>query len=63
MSAENSLSTQQGLALGLTFLLLALLYCMDFLQIQNTESRGLILLEALVITAPFLAGAVAQYLG
>lgn len=63
MSAENPLSAQQGLALGLTFLLLALLYCMDFLQIQNTESRGLILLEALVITAPFLAGAVAQYLG
>lgn len=62
MSAENSLSTQQGLALGLTFLLLALLYCMDFLQIQNTESRGLILLEALVITASFLAGAVAQHL-
>jgi hypothetical protein len=62
MSAENSLSTQQDLALGLAFLLLAILYCMDFLQIQNTESRGLILLEALVITAPFLAGAIAQHL-
>lgn len=35
---------------------------MDLLQIQNTESRGLILLEALVITAPFLAGAVARHL-
>ena len=62
MSAENSLSAQQALALGLAFLLLTLLYCLDFLQIQNLESRGLIVLEGLVITAPFLAGAVAQHL-
>lgn len=62
MSAENSLSAQQALALGLAFLLLTLLYCLDFLQIQNLESRGLIVLEALVITAPFLAGAVARHL-
>lgn len=63
MSAKNPLSTQQGLALGLAFLLLTLLHCLGFLQIQNLESRGLIVLEALVITAPFLAGAFAQYLG
>lgn len=62
MSAENSLSAQQALALGLAFLLLTLLYCLDFLQIQNLESRGLIVLEGLVITAPFLAGAVMQHL-
>jgi hypothetical protein len=62
MSAENSLSAQQALALGLAFLLLTLLYCLDFLQIQNLESRGLIVLEGLVITAPFLAGAVARHL-
>ena len=62
MSAENSLSAQQALALGLAFLLLTLLYCLDFLQIQNLESRGLIVLEVLVITAPFLAGAVARHL-
>lgn len=62
MFAENSLSAQQALALGLAFLLLTLLYCLDFLQIQNLESRGLIVLEGLVITAPFLAGAVARHL-
>ena len=62
MSAENSLSAQQALALGLAFLLLTLLYGLDFLQIQNLESRGLIVLEALVITVPFLAGAVARHL-
>lgn len=62
MSAENPLSAQQGLALGLAFLLLTLLYGLDFLQIQNTESCGLIVLEALVITTPLLAGAVARHL-
>ena len=62
MSAENSLSAQQALALGLAFLLLTLMYGLDFLQIQNLESRGLIVLEALVITVPFLAGAVARHL-
>lgn len=62
MSAENPLGAQLGLALGLAFLLLTLLYGLDFLQIQNLESRGLIFLEAFVITAPFLAGAVVQHL-
>lgn len=62
MSAENPRREGRTLAIGLAFILLALLYCLDFLQIQNTESRSLIVLEALVITAPFLAGAVAQHL-
>ena len=62
MFAKYSLSAQQALALGLAFLLLTLLYGLDFLQIHNTDSRSLIFLEALVITAPFLAGAVAQHL-
>lgn len=62
MFAKYSLSKHQGVATGLAFLLLALLYGLDFLQIQNLESRGLIVLEGLVITAPFLAGAVMQHL-
>jgi TRAP-type C4-dicarboxylate transport system permease small subunit len=62
MLAKYSLSKHQGVATGLSFLLLTLLYGLDFLQIQNTDSRSLIFLEALVITAPFLAGAVAQHL-
>lgn len=62
MSAENSLSAQQALALGLAFLLLTLLYGLDFLQIQNNDSHSLIVLEATVITLPFLAGAIAQHL-
>lgn len=62
MFAKYSLSKHQGVAAGLAFLLLALLYGLDFLQIQNTDSRSLIFLEALVITAPFLTGAVAQHL-
>ena len=62
MFAKYSLSKHQGVATGLAFLLLALLYGLDFLQIQNTDSRSLIFLEALVITAPFMAGAVAQHL-
>ncbi len=62
MFAKYSLSKHQRVAAGLAFLLLALLYGLDFLQIQNTDSRSLIFLEALVITAPFLAGAVAQHL-
>ncbi len=62
MFAKYLFSKQQGLAAGLSFLLLTLLYGLDFLQIQNTDSRSLIFLEALGITAPFLAGAVAQHL-
>lgn len=62
MSAKYSLGKQQGLAAGFAFLLLALLYWLDFLQIQNSDSRSLIVLEATVITLPFLAGAVAQHL-
>jgi len=62
MFAKYLFSKQQGLAAGLSFLLLTLLYGLDFLQIQNTDSRSLIFLEALVITAPFLAGAVVQHL-
>ena len=62
MFAKYSLSKHQAVAAGLAFLLLALLYGLDFLQIQETDSRSLIFLEALVITAPFLAGAVAQHL-
>ncbi|MGV3468061.1 hypothetical protein [Limnobacter sp.] len=62
MSAKYSLGKHQGVATGLAFLLLAILYGLDFLQIQNLESRGLIVLEGLVITAPFLAGAVMQHL-
>ena len=62
MFAKYLFSKQQGLAAGLSFLLLTLLYGLDFLQIQNTDSRSLIILEALVITAPFLAGAVARHL-
>jgi len=49
------------LASALAFMLLALLYGLDFLQIQNTDSHSLIVPEALVITAPVLAGAVAQH--
>ena len=62
MSAKYSLGKQQWVAAGLAFLLLGQLYGLDFLQIQNTDSRSLIILEALVITAPFMAGAVAQHL-
>ena len=62
MFAKYSLSKHQAVAAGLAFLLLALLYGLDFLQIQNTDSRSLIFLEALVIIAPFLAGAVARHL-
>lgn len=62
MFAKYSLGKHQGVATGLAFLLLAILYGLDFLQIQNLESRGLIVLEGLVITAPFLAGAVMQHL-
>lgn len=62
MFAKYSLSKHQAVAAGLAFLLLALLYGLDFLQIQETDSRSLIFLEALVIIAPFLAGAVAQNL-
>ena len=62
MFAKYLFSKQQGLAAGLSFLLLTLLYGLDFLQIQETDSRSLIFLEALVITAPFMAGAVAQHL-
>jgi len=62
MSAKYSLGKQQWVAAGLAFLLLGQLYSLDFLQIQNTDSRSLIILEALVITAPFMAGAVAQHL-
>lgn len=49
------------MASALAFMLLALLYGLDFLQIQNTDSHSLIVPEALVITAPVLAGAVAQH--
>lgn len=62
MFAKYSLSKHQGVATGLAFLLLALLYGLDFLQIQNTDSRSLIFLEAFLITAPFLTGAVARHL-
>lgn len=62
MPAKYSLGKQQWVAAGLAFLLLGQLYGLDFLQIQNTDSRSLIILEALVITAPFMAGAVAQHL-
>ena len=62
MSAKYSLGKQQWVAAGLAFLLLGLLFGLDFLQIQNADSRSLIVLEATVITLPFLAGAVAQHL-
>ncbi|WP_341709443.1 hypothetical protein [Limnobacter sp.] len=62
MSVKYSLGKQQGLAAGFAFLLLVLLYWLDFLQIQNSDSRSLIVLEATVITLPFLAGAVVQHL-
>lgn len=62
MSAKYSLGVRQRLTVGLAFLLLALLYCLDFLQIQRTGLASLIILEALVITAPFVAGVFAQYL-
>ncbi|WP_291813573.1 hypothetical protein [Limnobacter sp.] len=62
MHAKYSLSKHQGVATGLAFLLLGQLYGLDFLQIQNTDSRSLIVLEATVISLPFLAGAVAQHL-
>lgn len=62
MSAKYPPGVQQRLAVGLAFLLLALMHCLDFLQIQRTGLASLIVLEALVITAPFVAGVFAQYL-
>jgi hypothetical protein len=61
MSDKYSSSVRQKQAIGLALLLLALLYCLDYLQISHTGSGNLILLEALVVVAPLLSGALAQH--
>lgn len=62
MSVKYSPTRRRQLAFGLALLLLALLYFLDFMQIHNTRSSNLILLEALVVVALFLTGALAQHL-
>lgn len=62
VSDKYSSGVHQKQAIGLALLLLALLYCLDYLQISHTGSGNLILLEALVVVAPFLTGALAQHL-
>lgn len=62
MSDKYSSGVHQKQAIGLALLLLALLYYLDYLQISHTGSGNLILLEALVVVAPFLTGAWAQRL-
>ncbi|MDZ4057620.1 MAG: hypothetical protein U1D69_11800, partial [Polynucleobacter sp.] len=61
MSDEYSSSVRQKQAIGLALLLLSLLYCLDYLQIHHNGSGNLIVLEALVIVVPLLAGALAQH--
>ncbi|WP_138516529.1 hypothetical protein [Limnobacter alexandrii] len=61
MSVKYSPTQRGQLAFGLAFLLLALLYCLDYLQIRHSGSGNLIVLEALVVVAPLLSGALAQH--
>lgn len=62
MSDKYYSGVHQKQAIGLALLLLSLLYCLDHLQIRHTGSDNMILLEALVVFAPFLSGALAQHL-